>query len=661
MGTVNLTAPQSYAQQLAQAAYQQKMAEALQAQSDAPIDIQSYKGIQAPIPWTAVLAKALQGFGGAYMQKRALEGQAGAEASDRASYLSKYANDTGSTDATPAGPGAMDAMSAPNAPPENAGSQLASVLAMGGAAPSDAGPPPPAPMPPPVADNPMNPQAASQNAGLAQAIQGNAPPPQATAPPSAPPMPQPPQALQGNAPPPQATPPSDASPPAPTPQAVPQAVQPTAPASPNPYDALMKKSQNRINFLQRGLNDPSLSKTSLGYVANDLTNERKKYDEMNIKSLEYNAKIAEKGQTASSSKAAINGLPNLTDDEKTSFILQADADPTGALQRASSVSTTVTNENRHALIPAGPEELAGYPPGTIARMDPVTHELKNVYNPSADLMAIANNKLAQQHLAIAQRELANSEYVPTLSEDARDLAAVTYIATNALPNLGVGIRGTELKTDIINRAGEINKTAGVTPMQAVAARSMRRADTAALTAVTKQADTTAAFGRTVMGHFDQALEQAKAGGVPTNMGPIINNWVQKGSVALGGKEVPPFAVSLLTAADEYAKVLDGSTGAAGASVSSRQAAANLFKAGYNVEQLKPVIESVKGIIATKEKEYTGQRDNIAVRLGAAPPAAAPPSATPPPAATQGLTPEQAQKLPPGTPFITTDGRHLVRH
>jgi hypothetical protein len=109
------------------------------------------------------------------------------------------------------------------------------------------------------------------------------------------------------------------------------------------------------------------------------------------------------------------------------------------------------------------------------------------------------------------------------------------------------------------------------------------------------------------------------------MGPIINNWVQKGSVALGGKDVPPFAVSLLTAADEYAKVLDGSTGAAGASVSSRQAAADLFKSGYNVEQLKPIIESVRGLIATKEKEYTGQQNEIKIRLGAAPtaPTAAP--------------------------------------
>ena len=587
---VSLTTPQSYAQQLAQAEYQQKIAEMLQQQANAPIDIQSYKGIQAPIPMTAILAKALQGFGGAYMQKRALEGQAGAEASDRASYLSKYANDTGEADTSvaPAGPGAMNAMSAPNAPPENAGSQLASVLAMGGAAPSDAGPPAPMPQAPPVEDNPMGPQAASQNAKLAQALQGNAPPPQAV-PPSAPPMP------------------------------------PQANTPPNPYAAVMEKTQNHINFLKKGLSDPSLSKTNLGYVAKDLADARKIYDEMNVKSLEYNAKISEKGQTASSSKTAINGLPNLTDEEKTSFILQANADPTGALQRASSASTTVTNENRHALIPAGPEELAGYPKGTTARMDPVTHELKNIYNPSADLMAIANNKFAQQRLILAQRQLADAENVPQLSEDALDLAAASFAEKGVMPNLGVGAKGSQLKTDILNRAAELNKIAGVTPMQAVASRAVRRADASALTAVTKQADVTAAFGNTVMGHFDQALEQAKAGGVPTNMGPIINNWVQKGSVALGGKDVPPFAVSLLTAADEYAKVLDGSTGAAGASVSSRQAAADLFKSGYNVEQLKPIIESVRGLIATKEKEYTGQQNEIKIRLGAAPtaPTAAP--------------------------------------
>lgn len=41
---------------------QKRLAAALREQSTAPIQIQSYNGIQAPIPWTEVLAKALAGY-----------------------------------------------------------------------------------------------------------------------------------------------------------------------------------------------------------------------------------------------------------------------------------------------------------------------------------------------------------------------------------------------------------------------------------------------------------------------------------------------------------------------------------------------------------------------------------------------------------------------
>jgi hypothetical protein len=50
----------NYDAKLIDAQRRQKLAEMLQTQANAPIDIQSYKGVQAPIPWTAVLAKALQ-------------------------------------------------------------------------------------------------------------------------------------------------------------------------------------------------------------------------------------------------------------------------------------------------------------------------------------------------------------------------------------------------------------------------------------------------------------------------------------------------------------------------------------------------------------------------------------------------------------------------
>jgi len=69
----NFNLPSPYQAELAKIADQQRMAEMLQAQSQAPTERYSYKGIEARTPFTAGLAKALQGFGGAYFQGRARE------------------------------------------------------------------------------------------------------------------------------------------------------------------------------------------------------------------------------------------------------------------------------------------------------------------------------------------------------------------------------------------------------------------------------------------------------------------------------------------------------------------------------------------------------------------------------------------------------------
>ena len=69
----SFTLPSPYQAELARIADQQRMAEMLQAQSQAPIERFSYKGIEARTPATAGLAKLLQGFGGAYFQGQARE------------------------------------------------------------------------------------------------------------------------------------------------------------------------------------------------------------------------------------------------------------------------------------------------------------------------------------------------------------------------------------------------------------------------------------------------------------------------------------------------------------------------------------------------------------------------------------------------------------
>jgi len=68
---VSFNLPSPYQAELAKIADQQRMAEMLQAQSQAPTERYSYKGIEARTPVTAGLAKALQGFGGAYFQGQA--------------------------------------------------------------------------------------------------------------------------------------------------------------------------------------------------------------------------------------------------------------------------------------------------------------------------------------------------------------------------------------------------------------------------------------------------------------------------------------------------------------------------------------------------------------------------------------------------------------
>jgi hypothetical protein len=68
MPDISLT---DYSSQLAANARQQRMAELLQNQSMEPIQVMSANGVQAPIPWTAVLAKVLQAGAGAYASNRA--------------------------------------------------------------------------------------------------------------------------------------------------------------------------------------------------------------------------------------------------------------------------------------------------------------------------------------------------------------------------------------------------------------------------------------------------------------------------------------------------------------------------------------------------------------------------------------------------------------
>ena len=132
--------------------------------------------------------------------------------------------------------------------------------------------------------------------------------------------------------------------------------------------------------------------------------------------------------------------------------------------------------------------------------------------------------------------------------------------TGQLPPLGMGKAATGIRQKIIERAAQMAEGDGAGSAGAGAADSDvgraagTKADTASLANITKIADSAAAYEDTAKKNFDTALSLAKKG-IPTDMGPWINNWVQNGETALGDPNIPPYAAALLTGANEYAKVM----------------------------------------------------------------------------------------------------------
>jgi hypothetical protein len=227
MAAVDLT---PYDVRSAQIAQQQKLAQLLAQQAQAPIEVGSYKGIQAPISPYSGINKILQNVLAAYDEKKSKSDATSLMQDERDAYLKAVGGDA----SAPASPPPDFSAGAPSVPDASQfeiapgqGQKLAAVL-QGQAAPQ-APPPVAAPIAAPQGPDPTatpDPtQGPPQGNGpaIASALQG--PPPQAT-PPAPAPMPTlPPQGPQiGPAPDvtmgPQATPPpqapaSDATPPDP--------------------------------------------------------------------------------------------------------------------------------------------------------------------------------------------------------------------------------------------------------------------------------------------------------------------------------------------------------------------------------------------------------------------------------------------------------------
>ena len=197
--------------------------------------------------------------------------------------------------------------------------------------------------------------------------------------------------------------------------------------------------------------------------------------------------------------------------------------------------------------------------------------------------------------------LKGNEIVPHtgMTKDAIDYAAKAFNLNDtktALAGLAaVRSKGEAMtaKQTILNRAAELREQGGVSgPADVAATGADIKGLSAAIVQQEKQNASIETFANTAKDNLNNALKLAKEGGIPADMGPWLNRYVQEGEKALGDPNIPPFQFALLTGVSEAAKVLSGSMGAAAATDSARKEVAEGFNSAYDYKTLENVVRKV---------------------------------------------------------------------
>lgn len=200
------------------------------------------------------------------------------------------------------------------------------------------------------------------------------------------------------------------------------------------------------------------------------------------------------------------------------------------------------------------------------------------------------------------------------------------------PGLARTAAGSQFVQKVMAKMGR-----GGDPNDFIANVSIVKADQGSLRNMVKMTDAATSFERTASKNFDLALTLS-ANAIPTDWGPWINKWVETGETQAGNTDVPPYVTALLTGANEYAKIMSGSTGSTGSTVDSRREAAELFSPYLNKGQIDRVVAIAKQDMANRKASLYGQVDDIKERLRTA--------GSGKPTATQGQPPA-AQSAPAG--------------
>lgn len=193
------------------------------------------------------------------------------------------------------------------------------------------------------------------------------------------------------------------------------------------------------------------------------------------------------------------------------------------------------------------------------------------------------------------------------------------------PAFGNGTVGARNRRMVYDEAARIGMADGGTGSDQASREAAYKADSGSLGKLTAQRGAIKTFEDTTLKNADLALSLAAKGAGQTGS-PIMNRWIQAGrKTILGDPDVAAFDAAIGTVADEYAKVMSGSTGGQGSTDSSRSEAYRRLNGTQSPAQLRAVIATMRTEMENRLKslddEISATRGRLGGKSGASAPAA----------------------------------------
>ena len=253
------------------------------------------------------------------------------------------------------------------------------------------------------------------------------------------------------------------------------------------------------------------------------------------------------------------------------------------------------------------KNMSSLRPGTPAYTVQAAHDKLVRDNPTMD----DSEAWQKARDEVTRADVAAKQPVSTLNPDALDTQADLFNATHQLP---VGYRNAPDARAIMNRAAERAKEQGLKPGDLLSSAAGQRAASTSLTNLTKISDAAKSYERSATDELNLAVSLIPKTPEPLNS-QLFTEWGRQGSAALGGVDVPKYQAALISALDEYAKVLTGATGAAGSTDTARNQALALIPPGATSDQIPAIVEVLKQGMRFKVDEYDTQLADIRKRIG----------------------------------------------